>query len=325
MRQTTFFILFLMFIGQTLFAQTYCLSVSKVSETPSSLTVSFTISSASSSTYFGDATLVITGGGGISGTNIIANNPNPLVFGNGNISSGFVYPGAPLGTYTFSIVNHALPATFTINESGAFGVYVPAKISLDASCPTINTLSVLPIELKSFAATKDKRTSILDWKTLTEKNVDYFELLKSKDGRDFHHIGQLKAAGNSSVIQNYQFIDTNPNTGINYYQLKTVDYDGKTSLSEVKSLEFSESVTINNYPNPFTDQVHIDISTETKETTDGTLEIVNVLGAIVFQKKIENTENHILENLFLGYLPTGVYQLKIKYNGQTFLKKLNKV
>ncbi|RZL33569.1 MAG: response regulator transcription factor [Pedobacter sp.] len=45
--------------------------------------------------------------------------------------------------------------------------------------------------------------------------------------------------GTSDKAVHYKYVDNNPFAGVNYYQLKQVDYDGKPSLSEIVSAKLS--------------------------------------------------------------------------------------
>src|SRR5690606_31309067 len=51
-------------------------------------------------------------------------------------------------------------------------------------------------------------------------------------------IAKVKGNGTTNSKNNYSFVDQNPKTGVNYYQLKQVDFDGQATLSEIKTLQF---------------------------------------------------------------------------------------
>jgi hypothetical protein len=98
----------------------------------------------------------------------------------------------------------------------------------------------LPIVLLSFNATKlNEHTSLITWETISEKDNEYFLIERSIDGINFETIGKVKGAINSSSLIAYSFIDENPALGVNYYRLKQVDLDTKSSYSSIKSVDFS--------------------------------------------------------------------------------------
>ena len=109
----------------------------------------------------------------------------------------------------------------------------------------------LPIELGSFTATKRNSTGLLEWITAQESNTDRFVIEKSFDGASYQSIGEMKAAGNSTVPQRYRFTDPQLVNGINYYRLKIVDINGASSYSPIRMLTVSgNEAIITVYPNP---------------------------------------------------------------------------
>ncbi len=93
------------------------------------------------------------------------------------------------------------------------------------------TTSILPITLSYFKSAKEANGIKLTWQTSSERNSDYFEILKSIDGKKFTAIGLVKAAGNSNQNLTYSFKDERPEKGTNYYQLNMVDLDGTSKKS----------------------------------------------------------------------------------------------
>ena len=100
------------------------------------------------------------------------------------------------------------------------------------------TTSTLPITLSSFKPVRESNAVKLNWSTSSESNSDYFEILKSTDGKKFMAIGIVKAANNSNALLNYSFKDVNPVKGANYYQLNMVDLDGTAKKSIIVSSNF---------------------------------------------------------------------------------------
>jgi len=91
---------------------------------------------------------------------------------------------------------------------------------------------VLPVKLISFGANYRNQQVILSWKTSSENNNSHFEVLRS-DGSGFKVIGSVKGNGNSQQEQTYRYTDVRPLAGLSYYQLRQVDFNGNTELSEV--------------------------------------------------------------------------------------------
>ncbi len=105
----------------------------------------------------------------------------------------------------------------------------------------------LPIELLSFTGHKTLDGVQLDWTTATERENDYFTLLRSANAENYEPIGFVDGAGNSTSAISYSFVDDEPLPGLNYYQLKQTDWNGDSTLSHVVAVQFQEVGTLN-YP-----------------------------------------------------------------------------
>ena len=102
---------------------------------------------------------------------------------------------------------------------------------------TITVVNGLPIELLYFSVVDCKTGNLLSWSTASERNNNYFNIEKTKDGKDWSSIMTENGAGNSSNILYYSFVDENVKSIINYYRLKQTDYDGKFKYSEIISID----------------------------------------------------------------------------------------
>jgi len=97
---------------------------------------------------------------------------------------------------------------------------------------------LLPVEFIDFTAEKDEYTSLLNWRTATETNSDYFDIQRSTDATKWESIGTVSAAGESRTERNYR--------------LQQVDFGGIREYSRIEVVKFEGKVTdgILVYPNP---------------------------------------------------------------------------
>ena len=95
---------------------------------------------------------------------------------------------------------------------------------------------ILPVKLMDVTVTENKGKNLLQWKTATESNSDYFSIERSSDGQHFEAIGKVTATGFSTTIMNYNFTDATPLTGMNYYRLVMVDKDNSKEYSNTVSV-----------------------------------------------------------------------------------------
>ncbi len=92
---------------------------------------------------------------------------------------------------------------------------------------------VTPAKLKDFTAKLQGSRVLLSWETLTETNVNRFEIEKSYDGLTWSVLGNSEANNKAAA---YQLLDNAPQNGNNYYRLKIVDKDGAYQYSKIASV-----------------------------------------------------------------------------------------
>ena len=97
---------------------------------------------------------------------------------------------------------------------------------------------VTPINLIYFQGIKEGEGIQLEWKTATEINNDLFLIERSPDGKNFTPITEVDGFGTTSTATLYKFLDPSPRTGVNYYRLSQVDYDGNKEVFEVIWVEY---------------------------------------------------------------------------------------
>ncbi|WP_317897283.1 DUF2341 domain-containing protein [Aurantibacillus circumpalustris] len=171
----------------------------------------------------------------------------------------------------------------------------------------------LPITLLEFKATCISNTILLNWKTASENNNNYFIVERSLDGEKWMEFDRKKGAGNSSSVKDYSANDTFKNNDVVYYRLTQVDFDGHKQSFEVIANTCNN--TNNNmliYPNPTDSQLNIQFELD-QNYNEVQLIIIDALGKIVFEKNIhlqKGKSNFQLEH----NLDVGVYTLLCKGN-----------
>jgi hypothetical protein len=119
----------------------------------------------------------------------------------------------------------------------------------------------LAVTLEEISAKNVGQTNLVDWRTSSEDAGDYFEVERSADGQTFSKIATVAATFLTGG--NYQFQDKTPEPGINYYRLKMLDADGNSRLSKVVMAEVKEGQFVQAFPNPVSDFLNIQTSSET--------------------------------------------------------------
>ena len=163
---------------------------------------------------------------------------------------------------------------------------------------------------------RNNKEVICTWQTASELNNDYFEIERSVDGSlpacqtcpgvvgRFTAIGKVKGNGTSNMVNSYQFTDVSlldfarsdkannkqQTSNILYYRLKQVDFDGKSTLSDVRVVNLKQpNNDWNIYPNPTTNELHI----ETTGTEKFDVQLFDITGKKVMENILFTNTTYI--------------------------------
>lgn len=159
----------------------------------------------------------------------------------------------------------------------------------------------LPIHLEYFKAyLQAKQTVLLSWKTAFEENNKGFYIERSANGTGFETIGFVKGINAPSQ---YQYQDTKPLNGINYYRIKQVDFDEAAfAYSKIESVNTGNLAELTVVPNPVTGELTIKgLALQTPIT------IFNTMGQIMYQGAYAPQD--------ISLWPGGLYWIRVVHNG----------
>ncbi|HWR32374.1 MAG TPA: T9SS type A sorting domain-containing protein [Chitinophagaceae bacterium] len=209
--------------------------------------------------------------------------------------------------------NHSVSGTFAIVCSGVIRVEI--RVWANNSCGGTNCIaafrevsqSTLPVDFKSFTATRNHSNVLLKWETLTEKNNTGFAVERNING-NWQQVGFVASqapAGNSADIISYQFVDLNNTKGISQYRLRQIDFDNRSKYSEIRSVRGESQIgQIIVYPNPSIDG-RVNVSFEDAAAIRS-VSVMDMSGRIVMQWKAVTNNNLMIENL-----QPGMYTLRV--------------
>lgn len=187
-----------------------------------------------------------------------------------------------------------------ISESGPSGY---------SATQTFITGGALPVTGLELRAIRSGTNVNLIWTTQSEQNSAYFNVERSYDGIVFSTIGQVQAAGFSTIMRNYQFTDVNAPKSMIFYRLKLVDADAGYKFSQVRVVARSDGNNQNFllYPNPATSSISIILNEAAKE--DMHLKIINPMGQIVKRSLIVKGSQVLKPDI--STLPKGIYMITL--------------
>ncbi|GAB3029663.1 T9SS type A sorting domain-containing protein [Spirosoma pulveris] len=223
----------------------------------------------------------------------------------------------------FQVASIALNGAGFMNQAGAvtFRIYAcnPAAgggtLKLDEI--QINA-SVLPVTLLSFNATPEGDRVQLAWETASERNASHFRVERSPDLREFVTIGEVAAGGTTNERQYYGLTDSNPFSGINYYRLSQVDFNGSVhTYKPISAIIRQSDPVVAVYPNPASpDRIHVRLW-----NADVTaIRLLSGTGQPI-EGRLERGSGEA-DLLFARPLSPGVYSLEIQLNDSIKLVKV---
>ena len=129
-----------------------------------------------------------------------------------------------------------------------------------------------------------------NWKTAAELNNDYYEIFHSKTGYNFELIGTEKGAGNVTSTKEYIFNHRIFESGIHYYSLNSVDFNG--DINDNGTI----SVQVNN------DEIRFNKHTQTLHFPNkGEYHVYSSSGQLVLKVRNQAQMSFLKKGFFLVY------------------------
>lgn len=180
----------------------------------------------------------------------------------------------------------------------------------------------LPVELVSFSGSTSTVGNKLEWKTASEIDNAYFDVERSEDAKNFYVIGRVEGHGTTNEPQFYSFTDRTPISGIAYYRLKQVDFDGAFEYSKIIVAQ-GDKVTnarLSTYPNPASDRIYLQ-GAEVAAITE--LKLMNIAGQVTADLTNQMKSSGSLTEVALPKVEQGMYYLVYRTaSGQSQASKI---
>jgi hypothetical protein len=188
----------------------------------------------------------------------------------------------------------------------------------------VSAAAALAIQLLDFKATKHtSKSTLIAWKTASEKDVDKLILQVSNDTKNYITLTEMAANGRQTEGAAYQFEHITPFKGMNYYRLMERTRGGKITQVAQNTLLFQDNSSFIIQPNPTQGSFTLNLYADAPEKVD--ISIYDVLGRIVLDKQLDTQigENKLAMEL-PATLPNGVYVVRVEQNGILKTAKIKK-
>ncbi len=190
-------------------------------------------------------------------------------------------------------------------------------------------MSVLPLRLENFTASKSDCNTQLNWYTSSEFSMAEFIVEQSSDGIVYNAVTAVPAFGNPSG-SHYQITVTQP-AGLAYYRLKMKDSNGAFVYSPVVMMRntCADTEFMQVFPNPVTaGSPAVKLSFTTSYRGAAQFMIFSSVGQQLISKTIQVSSGQNLVSTDITRLPQGTYFIRVSGengkpvgNGQKFIKQ----
>jgi hypothetical protein len=223
---------------------------------------------------------------------------------------GYLFTTQNVGGVTAPNNSKADPAGRSINFNVAAGAGV---VNIDAG---IKPAGAVPVTLLSFTAALHNHEVLLNWQTTAEYNNRYFDVERSNDGVRFIAIGRVAGNSTTSLPHSYSLTDPHPVTGMNYYRLKQVDFDGRSIYSRIAPIQITGNDAVTAYYTAAANRIQILFG---KKQAAAEIKLYAANGQLIKSAVAENASNYALP---LPALPKGVYMLQVGNEGLHYSQKI---
>jgi hypothetical protein len=177
---------------------------------------------------------------------------------------------------------------------------------------------ILPVQWLYFRGKSMENRVRVEWATAKEEDNEGFDIMRSRDARNWEKIGFVKGKGNSDTPVAYQFWDAQPMVGPNYYRLRQFDFDGKEEITAVIRVDFIPDWDIYIYPNPVQRELFI----QSKDIEDMEVSLFDPNGkSTSFMPKVIDADKISLD---ISALEAGIYIIQVRKGDKMYSKKVIK-
>ena len=188
----------------------------------------------------------------------------------------------------------------------------PASFATDRFYIVFKPSSTVPVTFTAIEALRQKDESIsVKWYTENEISIHHYEIQRSDRGVNFTSIGNAPPTNNNGGSASYNYIDSKPLSGDNYYRIKATGNNGQMQYSTIVKVDALNKREISISPNPVADKI-IHLRMDHQQPGNYAIRLINSTGQIIYKgiitvnQPVETKDIPLNENL-----ASGIYQLMI--------------
>ncbi len=180
----------------------------------------------------------------------------------------------------------------------------------------------LPVVFKNFKVFDGDKGNELTWVVSDQSNVERYEVEYSTNATNFKTIASIPAASGSGMLT-YNFLHAIRNEVKGYYRIKTIDFDGGLTYSNIEEVKAeSMIVKLSVAPNPTTGFFRILVPANIQSSFK--MNIYDAGGRLVFEKKFNLQSGTREIPMDITRMAAGNYQLVCEDDNNKFVTRILK-
>lgn len=205
-----------------------------------------------------------------------------------------------------------MPVVRTICLTLSLAVYSLAAIAQSRTNAQLDS-GTLPVMFDSVRAVIKNDQVHIAWLNLTERDVSFYMIERSVDGKDFKPVYRQEPSHNFNAKAGYSFTDVNALPGNSYYRIRVTINTGRVVSSRILKAQMGYATPgFTVYPNPvMDDRFNITLAAVQKGTY--TMDLLSFAGVRVKQISISLQGDGITQTVDLpAGLAPGTYIVSLK-------------
>lgn len=204
---------------------------------------------------------------------------------------------------------------FVINQNANGDIISDGSPANNNSSLIYRTAAALPVTFVKLDANAVDCNVNVSWTSGDESNVEHYEVTISKTGSGFRNVTSTSARGNGNYNASFAIPEDMKGQMI-FIQVKAVDFDGKFTLSNVKTVRGNCSgnkpLVVYGYPNPVTTGNFINVAAK-EGVFNGKyrMELIDNSGKLYQVKEVQLNNVVSVPFEFRTALSPGQYMIKV--------------
>lgn len=177
---------------------------------------------------------------------------------------------------------------------------------------------ILPVTFANFNAYLFGKGIQTTWTGLNEINISGYDVERSANDFNFNKLANIHSKTNSSLQNNYTWLDASPFSGNNFYRIKALSKDAGVQYSSIVKVNISNTQnSIQVYPNPVYNK-QINLQLDNIAAGSYIISVYNTNGKTLYRQGFQHVGGSASVILKLNNAAAGIYHIEMKNDNNSY-------